>query len=785
MQAMRVQGFDGVDWDIEVGLDTSAWNPGMHLLRDSLNAVGTQLGRPLTNSVWTYGGSPYLTYKNTIRDFNRIHIEGYEQTGPSQGWIVWNGYGIYTGGYHLPCYSYLSVAGVDSVWAGWERAGASDTTLLFSQSCSGRLWTGGTIVSNIRGFAVTGTDGALHPGDVWIGSDPAYGQCGSYAGMPAGSQYETPYTDIATGSWASYPVMHDTVVLAAWKSQDNPGNASDQFISFPDPWTWWQDWHYMAHVRNGGGMSMWDAWRGRISVNNFPLIDALKLSIADTPLPPEPSGTFTVDPDTLPAGGGQVTLTWTSSDATSASISPAIGSVALSGSISLNVSASMTFTLSLTNTTAEVQYTGHVGVPSSGGGVGDEVTDDFNRANATTLGSGWAIPSGRGSCGIYNNQCNGANGQGFNYRTETFGNDQFAEISPKSSLAGYRYESVGIRMGGANGEGYYAKTDGVQTLLVKMNSSGTATTLQTLNVGYTEYGQDRLRIQAIGNIIKVFKNNIQISLDQVDGTITSGHPGVWITPDNNTALDDFYAGDFTISGQPTIHVSIPSLTFTSIVPNPSTAQIYQVSGVNLTANIIVTAPTDFQVSLNGTSWGSSVTLTQSGGVVNSTNVQARFNRSTAGSSSGNITHASSGATTQSVAVSGVAVVKTMGISGSSVLTFRMIAPDTSVSQYYILSFTGFGYVGASTINITRSGANPTDFQVSLNNSTWGASANYTPLTNTGSIPIYVRCIRGTIGTSTASILNACAGLTTQTVSVSGISTLDCGPFQLLMQRAGR
>ena len=62
---------------------------------------------------------------------------------------------------------------------------------------------------------------------------------------------------------------------------------------------------------------------------------------------PNVSGSLAVAPTTLPAGGGQVTLTWNSQNATGASIDNGIGTVALSGSRSLTVTATTTFTLTL------------------------------------------------------------------------------------------------------------------------------------------------------------------------------------------------------------------------------------------------------------------------------------------------------------------------------------------------------------------------------------------------------------------------------------------------------
>ncbi|MCZ7609348.1 MAG: T9SS type A sorting domain-containing protein [Ignavibacterium sp.] len=112
---------------------------------------------------------------------------------------------------------------------------------------------------------------------------------------------------------------------------------------------------------------------------------------------------------------------------------------------------------------------------------------------------------------------------------------------------------------------------------------------------------------------------------------------------------------------PTIVTSVSSLPdFGNVnVGQNSTPQIYIVSGNNLTSNITITAPDGFQVSSNGISWSSSLTLTQSGGSVPNTTIYVQFSPTLAQVYSSNITHVSSGATTQNIAVSGT------GVSGCS------------------------------------------------------------------------------------------------------------------------
>ena len=112
-------------------------------------------------------------------------------------------------------------------------------------------------------------------------------------------------------------------------------------------------------------------------------------------------------------------------------------------------------------------------------------------------------------------------------------------------------------------------------------------------------------------------------------------------------------GEVTAAGgSPTISVSVASLDFEKVYSGfYSRPQKYTVTGTDLTADITVTAPTGMEVTTDcageSPAYGSSVTLTQSGGSVNTT-VYARY---TGGAVSANITHASTGATTQNISIS--------------------------------------------------------------------------------------------------------------------------------------
>jgi pectin methylesterase-like acyl-CoA thioesterase len=117
-----------------------------------------------------------------------------------------------------------------------------------------------------------------------------------------------------------------------------------------------------------------------------------------------------------------------------------------------------------------------------------------------------------------------------------------------------------------------------------------------------------------------------------------------------------YTDTLTVSSIPTITTSGIIGSFLQSVGTPSNPQTYTVSGVNLTDNIIVTAPTNFEISNNnGLNWynsSTSIVLTPTSGTVASTNISVRLNATTIGTYNGNITHTSTNASSSNMAIMG-------------------------------------------------------------------------------------------------------------------------------------
>ncbi len=148
----------------------------------------------------------------------------------------------------------------------------------------------------------------------------------------------------------------------------------------------------------------------------------------------------------------------------------------------------------------------------------------------------------------------------------------------------------------------------------------------------------------------------------------------------------------------------------TVVGSTSASQPYTVSGSNLTANLVVTAPTDFQVSTDNISFGSSVSLTPASGTVATMIIYVRFAPSSAGLMSDNVTNASTGATTKNIGVTGTG-----------------IQPGTI--QFATTSYTVNEGDGTATLTVTRTGGS--DGAVSVNyttvdgTATSGAGNDYT------------------------------------------------------------
>jgi hypothetical protein len=203
---------------------------------------------------------------------------------------------------------------------------------------------------------------------------------------------------------------------------------------------------------------------------------------------------------------------------------------------------------------------------------------------------------------------------------------------------------------------------------------------------------------------------------------------------------------------------------------PSTDQSFTVSGANLTADITVTAPTNYEISLtSGSGYTSPITLTQTGGTVASTTVYARLK---AGLSEGTyngelIACSSTGATTQNVTCNGSVspLIVPPAITVGTVAAFSNTVINTvSAEKTYTVSGTNL----TNDIVITP----PAGFEISTTTGT-GFVANPATITlaqtagTVASTTIYVRFAPTVVQVYTGNITHTSTGATTMNVAVTG------------------
>ena len=203
---------------------------------------------------------------------------------------------------------------------------------------------------------------------------------------------------------------------------------------------------------------------------------------------------------------------------------------------------------------------------------------------------------------------------------------------------------------------------------LRPNGPVTVTSQTTSNTTPTITGTATLQS---GEVLSVTVNNVVYTT--ANGLVISGNTwslpiptalsvGTYtvvatITNTSGYTLSDSTSNELVISqvGVPTVTISVSSLNLMSTCTGtPSASNSFTVSGSNLTSNITVTAPTGYEVSLSsGSGFGSSVSITTSGTLA-ATTVYARLSSSpTSGAKNGNITVASTGATTQNISVTGI------------------------------------------------------------------------------------------------------------------------------------
>lgn len=318
----------------------------------------------------------------------------------------------------------------------------------------------------------------------------------------------------------------------------------------------------------------------------------------------------------------------------------------------------------------------------------------------------------------------------FNYSAESSGNATTTSsgtptlTATPNSLTGFTY----VLGGGPSGVQNFALT---------------GTSLNGTNVTLTPSTNYEISISNIP-----FTATNPITLNAYDGTSTTIYvrlkSGLVVNTYNGETISIAGGGATTIYETCTGSVTAPAPLITATgslitfgaaqcINTASSEQSYTVAGSNLTANIVISPPTHYEIS-TGTGGSfvatSPINLAPSGGTVNSTTIYVRFKPTTTGAKTGNITHTSTGATDvnqatvsstgvtvpTATATTAITVITATSASsggnfaadGGSAITARGVCWNTATAPTLSNSFTSDGTgTGSYTSSITGLTANTT------------------------------------------------------------------------------
>ncbi|WP_299890391.1 T9SS type A sorting domain-containing protein [uncultured Lacinutrix sp.] len=199
----------------------------------------------------------------------------------------------------------------------------------------------------------------------------------------------------------------------------------------------------------------------------------------------------------------------------------------------------------------------------------------------------------------------------------------------------------------------------------------------------------------------------------------------------------------TMSSTPTVSItgSVSSLDYFE-GNGPSNEDSFNVSGINLTTNITVNAPTNFEISLtSGGPYSNSVSAVLTApGTVASTPVYVRLvSGLTSNTYMGDITASATGATDSTLALTGTVSPATPQITVNGTIDPFNYPEGSGPSGEDTISVSGLFLTTGITITA------PSNFEVSLTTATGFATSVVAPLTNPGSVDpttIYIRMVAG-------------------------------------------
>lgn len=228
-----------------------------------------------------------------------------------------------------------------------------------------------------------------------------------------------------------------------------------------------------------------------------------------------------------------------------------------------------------------------------------------------------------------------------------------------------------------------------------------------------------------------------------------------------------------------------------IVGNTSIVRSLTFDAEGLTGDVTVLAPAGFEISEDNNNWYAGTDVSPVGGMLDDVEIYVRFKPTAVGPYSDFITLMSDGATTKTVQVTGIGIPALSLSTTPTSITSLSYPENGGPSQPFQL--TGLESVGLSPAqgNITISPAlgNASNYEVSIDGTTWGTSVlyPYTSANNTIVNPtIYIRIKAGlTAGPVATETFNVTGGGLSTTFTVGGtiapastiaVTDTELGPY---------
>lgn len=359
-----------------------------------------------------------------------------------------------------------------------------------------------------------------------------------------------------------------------------------------------------------------------------------------------------------------------------------------------------------------------------------------------------------------------SNGGGFtaNIDISSLGtlSDTFAYITNNSTTLSAEFgitSNVVVNSGiSDNGDDAFQLTDNSSNVIDRFGEDGVDGTAQSWEHLDTYY----YRVDGVPANAGTF-----LSVDFTYGALNAlDGEGLCNSANALSTLVPFGSYSTTASTTPTVTISGTVASMDYFENNgPSNEESFNVSGFNLTQDISVSAPTNFEVSLtSGTGYANSVIVTQSGGTATTTTVYIRLASGLAVNTyTGDVT-ATSTSTSDVLSVSGTVSPANPQITVVAFLDPVNYTEGAGPSNADV--FTVEGLFLTSDISVSA----PANFEVSIDDVTYSPTVSLTP-DGSGTVTttnIYVRLIAGlAISTYSGNITVSATGVMDETIAVNG------------------